>query len=73
VSIRLKRNACADWKGTMGEALLGLEIANEFAAAAFGELSPWQGHVGGSEVGGDICGGGFFSDGEDLSVRRRER
>jgi hypothetical protein len=26
--------------------------------------------VGGSEIGGDVCGGGFFADCEDLSVRR---
>jgi hypothetical protein len=71
LSVRLKRNACAYWKRAMGEALLGLKVANQFATAAFGELSLWQRYVGGSEVRGDVCGGGFFADCEDLSVRRR--
>ena len=57
----------------MGKALLGLKVANQFATAAFGELSLWQRYVGGCEVGGDVCGGGFFSDCKDLSVCRRER
>src|ERR1700732_291564 len=43
--VRLKCNTGADWKSAMGEALLGLKVANQFAAAAFRELSPWQGHV----------------------------
>ncbi len=72
LSVRLKRNAGANWKCAMGKALLGLKVANQFATAAFGELSLWQRYVGGCEVGGDVCGGGFFSDCEDLGVRRCE-
>jgi hypothetical protein len=56
----------------MSEALLGLKVANQFAATAFGELSLGQRYVGGSEVGGDVGGGGFFADCEDLRVCRRE-
>ena len=66
----LKGNPGAYWKGAMGEALLCLKVSNKFAAAAFCELSFWQRHVGGSEIGGDVCGGGFFAYCEDLGVRR---
>jgi hypothetical protein len=72
LSVRLQRNACADWKSAMGKALFGFEVANQFAAAAFAELSPWQRHVRWGEIGGDVCGGGFFADGEDLGVCRRQ-
>ena len=34
LSVRLERNAGADWEGAMREALLGFQIANQFAAAA---------------------------------------
>ena len=56
----------------MSETLFGLKVANQFAAAAFGELSLWQRYVGGSEVRGDVCGRGFFAYCEDLSLSRRQ-
>ena len=52
----------------MRKALLCFEIADEFAATAFGELCVGERDVGGSEVGGDVGGGGFFADDEDLGM-----
>jgi hypothetical protein len=72
LAVRLKGDAGADGKGAMREALLGFQIANQFAAAAFGELSLGQRNVGGGEICGDVSGCGFFADSEDLGVRRRE-
>jgi hypothetical protein len=72
LSIGLERDAGADWKGAMGEALLGFKVANQLAAAAFAELSLRQWYVGGGEIGGDVCGGGFFADGKNLRVERRQ-
>src|SRR5437660_1315004 len=57
----------------MGETLLGLEVTNQFAAAAFCELSLRKRYVCGGEVGGNVCGCGFFAYCEDLGVRGRSR
>ena len=56
----------------MREALLGLEVANQLAAAAFCELSFRKRNMGGGEVGGDVCSGGLFAYHEDLGMRGRE-
>jgi hypothetical protein len=72
LSIRLKCNAGADRKGAVREALLGFQVANQFAAAAFTQLSLGQRNVGRGEVGGDVGGGGFFAYCEDLCVCGRE-
>jgi hypothetical protein len=68
LSVGLERDAGADWKSAMSEALFGFKIANQLAATAFRELSVGQRHVGWGEIGGDVCGGGFFAYGEDLGV-----
>ncbi len=73
LTVRLKRNSCAYREGAVGEALLCFEIANELAAAAFGEFCLWKLNAGGGEVGGDAVGGGFFADDEDLGTHGRER
>jgi hypothetical protein len=72
LSIRLKGNAGADWKGAMREALLGFQVANQFAATAFTELSLRQRNVSWGEICGNVSGCGFFADSEDLGMRRRE-
>src|SRR5207244_9465508 len=42
LSVRLKRNAGANWKCAIGRALLGLKVSNQFETAAFGALSLWH-------------------------------
>src|SRR5260370_476899 len=52
----------------MGEALLGLEIADELAAATLGEFGLGELQLGGGEFGLQLGGGGLFAHDEDLTV-----